>query len=44
MMLHAHELCFNHPITNKPLKINAKVNEEFVKVGDILKLDLSKYQ
>lgn len=44
MMLHAHELVFNHPITNEQLVLNAKVNEEFSKVGDILGLDLEKYK
>ena len=44
MMLHAHQLVFNHPITNEKITLNAKVNEEFAKVGDILGLDLTKYQ
>jgi tRNA pseudouridine65 synthase len=44
MMLHAHQLIFNHPITNEPLILNAKINEEFSKVGTILNLDLNKYQ
>ena len=44
MMLHAHQLVFNHPITNEKITLNAKVNEEFAKVGDILGLDLAKYQ
>ncbi len=29
MMLHAHQLIFNHPITNDQLILNAKINEEF---------------
>ena len=44
MMLHAHQLVFNHPVTNERLTVNAKVNEEFSKVGSILNLDLKKYQ
>ena len=44
MMLHAHQLVFNHPITNEKITLNAKFNEEFAKVGDILGLDLTKYQ
>ncbi len=44
MMLHAHQLVFNHPITNEQLILNAKINEEFSKVGDILGLDLEKYK
>lgn len=43
MMLHAHELVFNHPITNEKITLHAKINEEFTKVGEILKLDLKKY-
>ena len=44
MMLHAHQLIFNHPVTNERLTLNAKINEEFSKVGTILNLDLKKYQ
>jgi tRNA pseudouridine65 synthase len=44
MMLHAHQLIFNHPITNEPLILNAKINEEFSRVGTILKLDLNTYE
>jgi tRNA pseudouridine65 synthase len=32
MMLHA-SVNFNHPITNEPLILNAKINEEFSRVG-----------
>ncbi len=44
MMLHAHQLIFNHPITNEQLILNAKINEEFSRVGTILKLDLNTYE
>ena len=44
MMLHAHQLIFNHPVTNERLTLNAKINEEFSKVGSILNLDLREYQ
>jgi tRNA pseudouridine65 synthase len=44
MMLHAHQLIFNHPIRNEQLILNAKINEEFSRVGTILNLDLSKYK
>ena len=44
MMLHAHQLIFNHPITNEHLILNAKVNEEFSRIGAILNLDLSNYE
>lgn len=44
MMLHAHQLIFDHPVTNERLTLNAKINEEFSKVGTILNLDLRKYQ
>lgn len=43
MMLHAHCLIFNHPVTNEKITINAKINEEFARVGEILSLDLKKY-
>ena len=43
MMLHAHRLTFNHPITNECISLDAKVNEEFEKVANILGLDISKY-
>jgi len=44
MMLHAHQLVFNHPITNERIELNARVNDEFIRVGDILDLDLKEYQ
>ena len=44
MMLHAHQLNFNHPISNERLDVNAKINVEFSRIGTILKLDLSKYK
>jgi tRNA pseudouridine65 synthase len=44
MMLHAHQLIFNHPVTNEKIALNAKINEEFSKIGAILNLDLSKYE
>ena len=43
MMLHAHQLVFNHPITNEQIILNATVNEEFSKVADILDLDINDY-
>jgi tRNA pseudouridine65 synthase len=43
MMLHAHQLIFQHPINREPLIVNAKADEEFSRVGTILKLDLTKY-
>jgi tRNA pseudouridine65 synthase len=42
MMLHL--INFNRPVTNERLTLNAKINEEFNKVGSILNLDLRKYQ
>ena len=44
MMLHAHQLTFNHPITNEKIILNAQVNEEFSSIGAILDLDLRKYE
>ena len=43
MNLYAHRLTFNHPITNERISLDAKVNEEFTKVANILGLDISKY-
>ena len=43
MMLHAHQLVFNHPITNEQIILNATINEEFEKVADILGLDINDY-
>jgi tRNA pseudouridine65 synthase len=44
MMLHGHQLIFNHPITNEQLILNANINEEFGRIGTILNLDLSNYK
>lgn len=44
MMLHAHQLIFNHPITKERIVLNATINEEFARVGDILGLDLDQYK
>jgi tRNA pseudouridine65 synthase len=43
MMLHAHQLVFNHPVTNEKITVNATINDEFRRVGDILSFDLSLY-
>ena len=43
MTLHAHQLTFNHPFSNERITVNATIDEDFKKVGDILKLDLSAY-
>lgn len=43
MTLHAHQLAFNHPISGEKIKINATIDNEFKRVGDILHLDLSAY-
>lgn len=45
LMLHAHQLAFNHPITQERIVINASlnVNEEFIRTGQILNLDLQDY-
>ncbi|GGE90126.1 tRNA pseudouridine65 synthase [Chishuiella changwenlii] len=44
MMLHAHQLIFNHPITKERIVLNATINDEFTKVGEILGLDLEQYK
>lgn len=43
MMLHAYQLIFDHPITNEKIIINAKINNEFIRIGQILNLDLNNY-
>jgi tRNA pseudouridine65 synthase len=43
MTLHAHQLIFNHPISNERITVNATLDEEFKRVGDILNFDLSSY-
>ena len=43
MTLHAHQLTFNHPFSNERITVNATIDDDFKKVGDILKLDLSAY-
>lgn len=43
MTLHAHQLIFNHPVSNEKITVNATIDEEFRRVGDILSLDLSLY-
>ncbi|MEC3877304.1 pseudouridine synthase [Chryseobacterium salviniae] len=43
MTLHAHQLIFNHPDSGEKIIINAAIDDEFKKVGDILNLDLSAY-
>lgn len=45
LMLHAHQLAFDHPITQERIIINASlsVNEEFIRTGQILNFDLKDY-
>ena len=43
MTLHAHQLTFNHPISKEKITINARIDDEFRKVGEILNFDLSDY-
>lgn len=43
MTLHAHQLVFNHPISNERITVNATIDDEFKRVGAILSLDLSLY-
>ncbi|MCW3160507.1 pseudouridine synthase [Chryseobacterium oryctis] len=43
MTLHAHQLSFNHPVTHERITLNATIDEEFKRVGDILNFDLSSY-
>ncbi|WP_374458445.1 hypothetical protein [Chryseobacterium taeanense] len=43
MTFHAHQLIFEHPLTNQKIIINAKIDDEFKRVGDILNFDLSAY-
>ena len=39
MMLHALELQFNHPISNKPVIINANLYSEFSRMIKVLGFD-----
>jgi tRNA pseudouridine65 synthase len=43
MTLHAHQLIFNHPNSGEKIIINAAIDDEFKKVGDILNFDLGAY-
>lgn len=43
MTLHAHQLMFNHPLSNEKITLNAAIDKEFKMVGDILNFDLSAY-
>lgn len=43
MTLHAHQLIFNHPLSKEKITVNATIDDEFKKVGDILSFDLSAY-
>jgi len=43
MTLHAHQLAFNHPVSGEKITINATIDHEFKRVGDILHLDLTAY-
>lgn len=40
MMLHAKQLAFNHPITNKAINIDAPIQKEFLRVLEILNIQL----
>ena len=43
MTLHAHQLTFNHPVSNERITVNATIDDDFKKVGEILNFDLSTY-
>lgn len=43
MTLHAYQLTFTHPITGERITVNAMIDEEFKKTGDLLGLDLNAY-
>lgn len=43
MTLHAHQLTFNHPMTNEKISLQARIDDDFKKVGDILNFDLRAY-
>lgn len=42
MLLHASELSFNHPVTNLPVHIKAPLQNEFLRVMDIMGWKLSE--
>jgi tRNA pseudouridine65 synthase len=43
MTLHAHQLVFSHPISNERITVNATIDDEFKRIGDILNFDLGSY-
>ena len=43
MTLHAHQLSFDLPFTNERITVNATIDNDFKKVGDILGFDLKAY-
>lgn len=45
MLLHSHQLNFNHPISGEKISINASLNvhEEFKRAGEILGFDLKAF-
>lgn len=43
MMLHSHQLIFNHPFSGEKITVNATIDEGFKQVGDILGFDLNAY-
>lgn len=45
LMLHAHELVFTHPHSEQVMEVHGSlnVNQEFLRVGDILNFDLKAY-
>lgn len=44
MLLHAHKLEFQHPITQESIEITATVDAEFLKYNQVLGFDLSAYK
>lgn len=43
MTLHAHQLNFTHPVSKDKISLNAAIDADFKKVGDILSFDLSAF-
>jgi tRNA pseudouridine65 synthase len=43
MTLHAHQLNFTHPVNREKISLNATIDEDFKRVGDILNFDLSDF-
>lgn len=44
MLLHAQKLRFNHPVTNAPVEIEAPIQKEFVRMLEVLGLEIGNQE